>query len=231
MNAYPPQLYTLVINNIGIATNISSLLGRLDEDLDMALTRKLENLVAGQPGWQCKFDVFDMCWAPEDWPKNEAGRPSVFSGRPLAFYCLDGGPEGNILQDEYGIPSPVRCLSVALGHASHELRFCFNVEEHNFINKIKMAPQRKSYNEAKMNVLRELYDRQPLLRETGFHIDGTFGLIYRPFVLSAEALAENYPDFEPAFQALEDAWKDLLKVHHVFDEFVKEELPIQFRSK
>ena len=127
MLGYPPQLLAMVINNISFATEIDSLLKKLNKGLGEALEFHLEKLTAEQPGWQGKFILpYDdddddddekapywgtneqLYWAEAGWPKNRVGEP-------LAYYCLDGGPVGHILQNDAGKPSPFYCLKNIIG--------------------------------------------------------------------------------------------------------------------
>jgi len=47
------------------------------------------------------------------------------------------------------------------------------------------------------------------------------GYIYYPFVLDAEVLASEFPDFEKALEPLDRALETLFSVHKAFDDFVK----------
>jgi hypothetical protein len=166
------------------------------------INKRIKDYMDKQTDWEGVYD-FDpnqreqeTTFAPKDWPKNE-------NGEYLAYYQL-------LHKNDNGVQE---WLSVALGLEDSRIVLIFNMDESYFDG-------RKQKKQTFENL-----SKNPRLVKSGFsHDRNNVDLgIYLPFFFQSDKIANEYPDFDESLVPLDESLNALIRVHDVFNDFVKKQ--------
>jgi hypothetical protein len=172
---------------------------QIEERLFAAVNGRIKERMTTLKGWKgcyerCAGKEDDTSFAPADWPEDEDGHYLAY----FTLYYVETGENYKWLSNAIGLGDAALCLQFMI--------------EREFTN-VNFKEYKKMFH--------KFYISTPALPKAGFLITRN-GTIHRPFTLSAEKMAEEYPDFDATLAPLDAALDDLLTINGDFDKFVKE---------
>ena len=192
----PNELIRLTTKNSDTVERAYMLLEKVDEHLKKSMDEVMGNEIEKLfPGWDklCEYSERDVI---SFWPAEWI----IGNEKSDAWYSID------IIEDAYLY---INCFTATSGGKTGIL---FDTDRglHGYTSKAWRIKKENFYN-----------DNELSLKKAGFQCQN--GLIFRPFQLDLDMLAESYPDFgADAFQPLTDVLNDIKSVHHLFDNLVAE---------
>ena len=195
---YPTDLCQLVINNMEILEEAPNVIEYVEEKLFAAINERVKERVAALDAWGGCYELYtgeknETTFAPSDWPMDDAEWFYAY----YTLHYVEAGEDYQWLSNAIGLNNSSLCLQF-------------------MVRREFTGMNAKDYKKR----LHDFYSATPALAETGFLIAKS-GVIFRPFALPAEKVAEEYPDFDEALAPLDAALEDLFKAHGEFDRFVK----------
>lgn len=200
---FSDDLCQLVIKNLQIVEDAPLVVSQIDQVLLSAINQRIEKRVNSDTDWPDGCfdqnpvdDETETSFHPSNWlKKSDNGNMECY-----AFYQLD--TYGNIDSDYWS--------SYAIGLEGRSLALTFRVNYKELDIKTKFFK----------NKLAEL-DKNDLIAANCFIKGDTGDYYYRQITLSADLLAEEYPDLDKVLAPIDKALDDLFKAHTVFDDFVQ----------
>ena len=209
---FSDDLCQLVIKNLQIVEDAPLVVSQIDQVLLSAINQRIEKRVNSDIGWP--DGLFDLSpvndeaetkFQPPEWLKKSDNGNMECS----AFYQLEGYGRDNRYWSSY-----------AIGLEGRSLALTFSVNYRNLDIKTKIFK----------NKLTEL-EKNGLIAANCFIKSDTGDYYYHQITLSADLLAEEYPDLDKVLAPIDKALDDLFKAHTtVFDDFVKKLLE-EYNSK
>ncbi|MDL2291164.1 hypothetical protein LJC09_03580 [Desulfovibrio sp. OttesenSCG-928-F20] len=170
----------------------------VEEKLFTAINEHVKGRVTSINGWTGCYELYtdekdQTIFAPDDWPTDDAGWLFTY----FTLYHVEMGDDYEWLSNVIGLKNAALCLQFIVKR------------EYTGLNT-------KEYKKR----LHDFYSSTSSLAEAGFLIAKN-GVIYRPFSLDVEKVADEFPEFDEALAPLDAAMNDVFRVAGEFDIFVK----------